>query len=219
MEGNFTEEFKVKAWIRTVESAGCRVRGVEPVKGINKSNGEMLFGIAKTDVRDPDGKGLLPYVLIRGHACVIVPLIVHGETGEERFVMVRQRRIGNGHHSLEFPAGMLDAQCDAAAVAVREMVEETGLIVSREDLVPLHSGPLYSSAGLCDEGIYYFGCRLKIGAAEWDKLQGRQTGVPGEGENIRVEIRKESEAVKEITSLQTRLGFYLFREYEKKASP
>jgi 8-oxo-dGTP pyrophosphatase MutT (NUDIX family) len=212
MPENFQNEPKVKTWIKTVEKTGCRVKGIEPVKTISKPGRDMLFALARADVRDPDGNRLLPYVLIRGHACVIVPKLFHSGTGEERFIMVRQRRIGNGHYSLEFPAGMLDCESDPQAVAIKEMKEETGLDVGKEALFPLHPGPLYSSAGLCDEGIYYFGCEMKLDAAEWEDLEGRTMGVPAEGEYIRVELWKASEAVKQVTSLQTRLGFYLFRD-------
>jgi DNA-binding NtrC family response regulator len=45
-------------------------------------------------------------VVVRGNACVIVPLLANSDTGEEKYLMIYQRRSGNGRLSLEFPAGM-----------------------------------------------------------------------------------------------------------------
>jgi 8-oxo-dGTP pyrophosphatase MutT (NUDIX family) len=41
---------------------------------------------------------------------------------------------------VEFPAGLVDAEEDAAEAAVREMKEETGFEVTKEDIV--HIGPM-----------------------------------------------------------------------------
>jgi len=76
--------------------------------------------------------------------------------------MVRQRRIGNGNLSLEFPAGMLDAEVDnPLGVATREFIEETGLGISASDLFPLFDKKLFSSVGASDEGIFLL--RLRSG--------------------------------------------------------
>jgi 8-oxo-dGTP pyrophosphatase MutT (NUDIX family) len=144
---------------------------------------------------------------------VVVPLAVNTDTAGEKFVMVRQRRIGNGHNSLEFPAGMLDGETHPLAVALNELREETGLEASAEDLKPLHKEPLYSSPGLCDEGIFYFGCRLSLPGPCFTALEGKPAGNAGENERITVTLKTRAEALREVTSLQTRLGFYLFQDY------
>jgi 8-oxo-dGTP pyrophosphatase MutT (NUDIX family) len=219
MKNNFMNSPKVQTWKNTLESAGCSIEKLEPVNLINNSRGELLFALVRTQVIEKSSaRRLLPYALIRGHACVIVPRITHAQTGEMKFVMVRQRRIGNGHDSLEFPAGMLDSSSDPVETAVKELHEETGLSVSGDSLYPLHSDLLYSSPGLLDEGIYYFGCELTLRPDEYEELKTSLTGKPEEGEYLRVELHEEQDAVKEITSLQTRLGFFLYREHEKNNS-
>ena len=132
--------------------------------------------------------------------------------------MIRQRRIGNGGNNLEFPAGMLDREINAAqAVAVRELSEETGLSVAAKDLFPLHDGPLYSSPGAADEGIYYFGCTVSLPGPEFSSLEGRIAGSVDDGESITVTLRKAEEAERETTSLQVRLGLHLFAACRNKA--
>jgi 8-oxo-dGTP pyrophosphatase MutT (NUDIX family) len=131
--------------------------------------------------------------------------------------MIRQRRIGNGEVNLEFPAGMLDRNVDSARdVAVRELHEETGLVVSANDLRELHDGPLYSSPGASDEGIYYFGCIATLSEQDFRALDGRTAGSGSENERISVTLCDLETAETESKSLQARLGLHLFAEYLKK---
>ncbi len=117
----------------TVLDAGCSINKLVPLSLLYKKNGELLFALCEADVTDPQGNKLPRYIFIRGHAVIVVPLVKNRDTGEERFLMIRQRRIGNGGNNLEFPAGMLDREVNAArAVAVRELSEETGLDVERQ---------------------------------------------------------------------------------------
>ena len=139
----------------------------------------------------------------------------NSETREERFLMVRQRRTGNGSLSLEFPAGMLDADVDnPRGVAARELAEETGIDVAEGELFPLINKKLYSSAGASDEAIFYFGCIRELDAKEFEKIAGRKGGNPEEGEHISVVLMTREDAEKEATSLQVMLGFYLFETYK-----
>ncbi|MFC1585008.1 NUDIX hydrolase [Fibrobacterota bacterium] len=170
----FEDAHKVKLWKKTVQEAGCGIEDLKPINSITKSNGELLFALAETQVTA--GRRLMPYLLIRGHACVVVPQVMQRSSGEKKFIMVRQRRIGNGHSSLEFPAGMLDSSNDPVQVAEREFQEETGLEFEKGSLFPLHSGPLFSSPGLYDEGIFSLGCHLELEDKPYRKLENRYTG-------------------------------------------
>jgi 8-oxo-dGTP pyrophosphatase MutT (NUDIX family) len=129
--------------------------------------------------------------------------------------MIRQRRIGNGSLNLEFPAGMLDRDVDAPRdVAVRELLEETGLSLPPVRLAMLSRGPLYSSPGASDEAIYYFGCVVSLSAQEYSAFEGRVAGTSDEGESITVTLRTRKEAESETSSLQARLALYLFAEWQ-----
>ncbi len=214
---DFMDEPKVMAWKKSVGTAGCVLGAVKPLALLSKRGGELLFALCDAEVTDPQGNRLPQYIFIRGHACIVVTLVRNSSTGEERFLMIRQRRIGNGEVNLEFPAGMLDRNVDAVRdVAVRELHEETGLVVSPNDMRELHSGPLYSSPGASDEGVYYFGCIVSLSGEDFKALDGRVAGNPSDGERITVTLRTMESGESETTSLQARLGFCLFAEYLKK---
>ncbi|MFP4164008.1 MAG: NUDIX hydrolase [Chitinispirillaceae bacterium] len=216
MAENLQKEKKIRNWKSSVESSGCTVQSLKPISEIRKSDGSLLFALLDTDVISPEGNKLPHVVFIRGHACVIVPLLLNRDTGEERYLMVHQRRIGNGHMSLEFPAGMLDENSDASDVAIQELMEETGLEASRDELVPLTDKMLYSSAGACDEAVFYYGIVKEMGDDEFRSFNGRQGGCAHEHEFISTALMTREEAEKQATSLQVRLGFFLFDQKMKR---
>lgn len=208
---NFLDEPKIRWWKELIESSGCSLNRLEPLNLLHRQNGELLFGLCDADVTDPDGRKLPRYILVRGNACLIVPLLFNRDTGEERFLMIYQRRIGNGQLCLEFPAGMVDLDNhDPLGVATRELEEETGLELKRDDLFALHKGELYSSAGLCDEGIFYFGTIISMSDDEFKAFEGRITGEPVEGEHIVVTLCTKERLLAESNSLQALLGLHLF---------
>lgn len=202
---------KYRAWKKTVEANGCKVGKVEILLDLPRKDGTILFAMLNAQVTDPDGRSLPSYALLRGPAVVVVTEVENRKTGERRFLMLHQRRIGNGSDSLEFPAGMLDEKvADPVGVAVKEMKEETGLDVAPESLFPLADRPLYTSAGLDDESIHYYGCRVSLDDKDYHALEGGTGGNPEEGEHIRLGLWTHEAALKEVSSLQVRLGFYLY---------
>lgn len=202
---------KYRLWKRTVEANGCAVRKVELLADLPKPDGSLLFALMRARVEDPSGRPLPAYALIRGHAAVVVTEVRNRESGECRFLMLRQRRIGSGAEALEFPAGMLDEDVDdPAGVAVRELREETGLEVDRSRLFPLSPRPLYTSSGLDDEAIHYFGCSVELPAGEYHSLEGGIRGHAEEGERIRLELWEYGRALPHIDSVQVLLGFHLW---------
>lgn len=221
MNSYLKNEPKIRAWKKLVTETGCTIQKIEPLSLVHKKNGELLFALLDTDIRSPEGFQLPHIVFIRGDACLIVTLVRNRNTGEERFLMVRQRRVGNGSMSLEFPAGMLDTDVDdPIGVAAREFTEETGMKITTTDLFPLFSRKLFSSVGACDEGIYYYGCVRELDDAAWRSLaegsESREAGNPSEEEHISVTLMTRKDAEKEAASLQVHLGFYLFEAYRKK---
>ncbi len=210
-------EQKIKEWIDSVKAEGCIVDSVMTLKEIRKKDGKMLFALIDAKVTSPEGTRLPHIVFIRGDACVIVPLVVNISTGEQKFLMVKQRRIGSGQMSLEFPAGMLDEHSgDPIGVAIRELEEETGLQLNRDSLFPLNNKMLFSSVGGSDEGIYYYGCIVKADNGLFSSLQKRLAGKVDENENITVELLSREEAEDQATTQQVPLGFYLFEKHRLK---
>jgi 8-oxo-dGTP pyrophosphatase MutT (NUDIX family) len=210
-------EPKILAWKKQVTDTGCTIRELSPLHLLHKKNSDLLFALLKADVVSPEGTRLPNIIFIRGDACLIVPLVRNRATGEERFLMIRQRRIGSGMMSLEFPAGMLDNQTDnPRGVAARELAEETGIEVAENELFPLCDRKLFSSVGASDEGIFYYGCICELDDTAYRALAGRRCGDPDEDEHIQVALVTKEEAEKEATSLQVRLGLYLFEEYRNR---
>lgn len=215
MNSDLKQEFKIVKWIENVAAEGCNVKKINGLCEVRKQNEDLLFALLDTEVISPEGQKLPHIVFIRGHACVIVTLLKNISTGEENFLMVRQRRIGNGHFSLEFPAGMLDEEIDPFGVAVRELHEETGLSIEKDELFSLTDRKLYSSPGASDEAIYYFGCIKELDNDIYESFRVRKGGNSEEGEHINVTLMKREDAESEATSLQVRLGFFLFEQFLK----
>jgi ADP-sugar diphosphatase len=210
---------KYRAWKKSVEKCGCSIRKVELLAEMNKPDGSLLFAMLKTRVEDPQGRALPSYALIRGHAVLIVTEVVNRETGEHKFLMLRQRRIGHGGEALEFPAGMVDEDVDdPRGVAVKELKEETGLDASRDQLFPLAERALYSSAGLDDEAIWYYGCELTLPAEAFHALEGGETGKADENEYIRLGLWEYEKALPEVDSIQVRLGFNLWFDHKRRTA-
>ncbi|MFP4416977.1 MAG: NUDIX hydrolase [Chitinivibrionales bacterium] len=211
---NFNDSPKVIAWKKAIEQTGCTIHSIDPLKVLHKGNRDVLFALIKADISAPDGQKLLPYVFIRGDAVIVVPLIRNSDTGEERFLMVEQRRVANGDIALEFPAGMLDHLVDSPRkVAVRELEEETGVRITEEDIHSLVEKPLYSSPGASDEAIYFYGCIIEMNNEQFQSLEGRLTGDISEQEHIRVTLKSREEVLPAISSVQVYLAFDLFDRF------
>jgi ADP-sugar diphosphatase len=209
---------KYRAWKRAVEANGCVIRQVELLADLPKRDGSLLFALIKARVEDPAGRPLPAYALLRGHAVVIVTEVANLGTGERKFLMLRQRRIGNGAETLEFPAGMVDENVDdPAAVALKELHEETGLEIRRDQLIRLCERPLYTSSGLNDEAIHFYGCSLELPPERYAELDGGQRGEEEEGEFIRLELWDHEKALPHVDSVQVRLGFSLW--YGRERAP
>jgi 8-oxo-dGTP pyrophosphatase MutT (NUDIX family) len=214
MQEDYRKAPKVTAWLQRLQESGCSVRRIAPLSVLHKGNGQVLFALLDVDALDPQGYPLPRYAFIRGDACIVVPLLTNRSTGEERFLMVRQRRIAHGDVALEFPAGMLDHRVDdPRGVAVQELREETGLELPAELLQPLLPHPLYSSPGASDEAIFYFGCRVTVDDDRWQSFEGSSAGAEHEEERITVTLQTRQEAEARLSSLQARLGFQLFQEH------
>ena len=79
-------------------------------------------------------------------AVVIVPF----HTVRNKMVIIREFRVPLDDYEYGFPAGLVDNGESVEQAARRELMEETGLTVSRFIKV---SPPIYSSAGMTDESV------------------------------------------------------------------
>lgn len=205
----------LREWEGALRGEKWSLDSLQPLNVLKRRDGSALFALLEAQGTDPEGKPMLPYVLLRGDAVVVVPVCRNRATGERRFLMVRQRRIGSGLMSLEFPAGMIDlsgdAPSDPAATAARELEEETGLRVDASALVSLWDKSLHSAPGLSDEAIRFYAAEIDLDDAAYRALEGGIAGHADEGEHITTTLKTYAEAAGEISSLQPLLGFFVHR--------
>ena len=216
MKSRELHEKKIRQWFDTVTSEGNTVRSIRSLAEIRKRDSSLLFALLEIDAQTPEETPLPRIVFIRGHATVVVPLLRNVKTGEERFLMVNQRRVGNGRMCLEFPAGMLDEQTDRPReVAKKELLEETGLEISDHELFVLNDTPLSSSAGASDEAVYFFGCIKEVDDETYRSFKNKACGNDEEHEFITVELVNPEHVTSRTTSLQAVAGLLLFDRYRK----
>lgn len=209
------ESLKYKMWRESLAEQKITVRSVKELKTIRKSGGEVLFALVEIDAADSEGHPLMPTVLLRGHFVSVMTILIDRETKEEYLLMVRQRRVGNGALFYEHPAGMCDSETDPYEVALKEIHEETGLIITRDDLHLLNKDLLYSSPGLIDEAGYFFFCRIALNRQEIDAFNERETGDSGEHERIRTYICPIADAPDLMRNTNSLVNWYLYYEFLK----
>ncbi|GAB4133790.1 MAG: hypothetical protein OHK0045_25190 [Raineya sp.] len=204
------EALKYQQWLKSLQENGILVKDVKPLHLIHKPNGEIIFALIAADAEDKKGEKLLPIALLRGHFVSIVTVLVEKENQHKHLLLVRQYRIANGEYTYEHPAGMLDSQSDPWAVAVKEIEEETGLKVQKEQLRLLNQKLLYTSPGLLDEAGYLFACEIEMPKAQIDEFRDKIAGAEGEREFITTHICSIEEAMPLMSSLTAQLNLMLY---------
>jgi 8-oxo-dGTP pyrophosphatase MutT (NUDIX family) len=174
--------------IQSVDFFGPRIGFLKLSADISNSNGERLPGI----------------MFLRGGSVAMLMILRPSDSRHERWViMTEQARIPAG--SLDFceiPAGMLDDDSFKGAAA-KEIEEETGLVVPRNELVDMtalalqqqiQTGPeplqaaMYPSPGGSDEFIPLFLWEKELPRQQIDELRNKSTGLRAQGERIRLKL-------------------------------
>lgn len=122
-------------------------------------------------------------VFIRGDSVSIFIVLIL-PNGDRHVLLVVQPRLAIG--SIAYPeavAGMMDNDSgNLIGVAAKEIQEETGLIIAKDQLIPL--GEIYPSPGGCDEKINLYAYEKTISEVDFSELQGKATGCIKENEQI-----------------------------------
>ena len=99
--------------------------------------------------RAQDASQLVMHNPDKGPDGVTIFAVYRGET--EKVVLVRQFRYAIGQYVYEFPAGLVEEGEDFHLAAIREMQEETGLILEVLKPDALYEKPYFMTDGLTDE--------------------------------------------------------------------
>lgn len=127
------------------------------------------------------------------------------ESSPEKYaILAIQPRVPAGSLGFaEIPAGMLDDSDSLSGAAAKEIKEETGLELYKDDLIDLTALALdksddmnseklhkavYPSVGGCDEFISIFLHERRVARNTLDEWQGKLTGLRHEGEKITLKL-------------------------------
>lgn len=210
MKQELYHALKFKQWKAVLEKNGIQFNSIVPLHLVHKPNGEIIFALLNVDAQDKKGEKLLPVVLLRGHFVSVLTCFISQETGKKYLLLVKQYRVSNGEISYEHPAGMCDSETDPYKVAVKEVQEETGLTIQKEQLTLLNQQLYYTSPGLLDEGGYFFYCELTLSQSEIDKYQNKSAGALDEREFIQTCVVALEEAPTLMTNIPALLNYYLY---------
>lgn len=140
------------------------------IKGIKKQTDNKFLNLYELEAERRD-KRVAPYYLSsRAKNCESLKIttkennpdgvIIYGVYGEkkDKIVLVKQYRYSIDDYIYEFPAGLVEENEDMVEAAVREMHEETGLMLHPVESKEGYSRPFFTSVGMTDES-----CSLVFG--------------------------------------------------------
>ncbi|NIJ55172.1 NUDIX hydrolase [Dyadobacter arcticus] len=201
---------KYKLWKGNLEKNGLDVHGVDEIYTRYNGHGEVLFSLLMTDATTPEGNKIPPICFLKGEVVSVLVCFIDSLTKEKHLLLVQQRRICDGSMTYEHPAGMLDSESDAGAVAAREVFEETGIEVSVSQLVKVNDSPYYPSTGTSDEAMYMFYCELELSSGEINAYHNKVQGMLSEHEYINTFVVPFAEGHRLITNVNGVLLDYLY---------
>lgn len=178
---------KFRRWRERIESHGNMILRLDILSVISRRPDTWYVAFIDCLLLTPEGNQITRCVTIRGESVVIIPLLRCIDDDQLYTVMVEQRCISDGALHIGFPAGNDGDGEDFRGMACQELLEETGLHVSPEDLIELSEGITLNSS-LSDDIIYFYGFRRDV-TREWlDFIANRRGGLHEEGEYIKVKV-------------------------------
>ena len=156
------------------KKAGSKFLSFYEMEAVHRDGSSSPYYMAS---RNDDGSSLTAVThTVRPNGVTIYSLL------EDKVVLVRQYRYPLGGYVYEFPAGLVEPGEDIADAAVRELYEETGLVIA--PIASPFSRPYLSSVGMTDES-----CCLVFG-----RCQGTPTSIHQENtEDIQVVLADRAE--------------------------
>ncbi|MCF2496784.1 NUDIX hydrolase [Dyadobacter chenhuakuii] len=210
MSERLTDSHKYKLWKGKLETNGLDIHRVDELYSRRNGKGEVLFSLLYTDATTPEGNKIPPICFLKGEVVSVLICFIDIASREKYLLLVQQRRICDGSMTFEHPAGMLDSESDAAAVAAREVFEETGIQVDKEQLVKVNDQPFYPSTGTSDEAMYMFYCELELSSEAIQSYHNQTQGLLSDHEYINTQVVPFAEGHKLITNVNGILLNYLY---------
>lgn len=116
------------------------------ITGTNKKGGEVNYYVASRAKAQAE----LKIITRKNKADGVVIYSLYGEQ-HDKVVLVKQFRYTIGDYIYEFPAGLVDGDEDFHDAAIRELKEETGLLLSPLSVDESYERPYYTTIGMSDE--------------------------------------------------------------------
>ncbi|WP_439555281.1 NUDIX hydrolase [Dyadobacter sp.] len=210
MPEKLVDSHKYNLWKNKLEGNGLAIHRVDELYSRRNGHGDVLFSLLYTDATTPEGHKIPPICFLKGEVVSVLVCFIDSETKEKYLLLVQQRRICDGSLTYEHPAGMLDSESDAAAVAAREVFEETGIPVEVSQLISVNKAPFYPSTGTSDEAMYMFYCELELSGEEIHSYHNKVQGVVSDHEFINTYVVPFVEGHKLINNSNGVLLDYLY---------
>jgi ADP-sugar diphosphatase len=208
-----TDAPKFRFWKNQLEQNGLTVNHIHEKWVRRRHNGEVLFALLEVDATTPEGDRIPPACFLKGHAVSVLVALIDADTAEKFVVLVRQRRISDGSHTYEHPAGMVDAADDPADVAARELDEEIGLSVRADELTRLSPRLWYPSTGTSDEAMHFYFVERTLPRADIMAFHHKNMGVASEFERITTAVTTLPEAHKLVNNVNALLMHFLYLQH------
>jgi 8-oxo-dGTP pyrophosphatase MutT (NUDIX family) len=153
--------------------------------------------------KEQEPKNLDRVVFLRGGSVAVLMILRPKDAPHERYViMTEQPRVGAcSTVFLEIPAGMLDGEKNVKGAAIREIQEETGLEIRKEELIDLSAlaleeddktedlqSGIYMSPANLDEFIPLLLWEKELDRQRIEDLKGKLTGLRAQDEVITIRI-------------------------------
>lgn len=204
------ESRKYQNWRKRVESYGNRILQLDVLSVVSRSPGTWYVAFLDCILLTPEGKRISRCLTLRGESVVVIPLLQCLDDNHFYTVMVEQRCICDGDLHTGFPAGNLEEGECLKEMACQELIEETGLEISPEELVKLSDGIILNSS-LSDDLIYFYGFRKDV-TIEWlNSIDNSTRGIHEEGEYIQVKVVSLVDCYK-MSTTSTLIGLKLIEK-------
>ncbi|PQA59630.1 NUDIX hydrolase [Siphonobacter curvatus] len=211
---SYQDSHKFQLWQRNLQHNGVIIHGTKELYTKYRSDGDLLFGLFDLDATVPEGHKILPLCFVKGEVLSVLTCLIDRETQEKYLLLVQQRRICDGSYMYEHPAGMVDGSDLPLDVAVREIQEETGLVVQPAQIHQLTEKPLFPSSGTSDEAMYFFYVELELSKEEIFQYDGQTAGADHD-EFILTKVVPLNEAMGMMSNACALLNIHLYLAAKK----